>query len=182
MKVSDFGIARIEGQDVTMTGAFLGTPSYMSPEQIRGSRVDGRSDLFSLGAVLYEALTGKRPFHGKDTVAVLHSIATDEPMPLHERNPLLPRGLTAVMARALAKDRSSAIRMPAPSRMRSARQPPRANPAPLPSPRVPNGRADCSGREVARWRSSARAVCCSPWLEVSRGGARPRQRASPMCA
>jgi serine/threonine-protein kinase len=105
VKVSDFGIARIEGQDVTMTGAFLGTPSYMSPEQIRGSRVDGRSDLFSLGAVLYEALTGKRPFHGKDTVAVLHSIATDEPMPLHERNPLLPRGLTAVMARALAKDR-----------------------------------------------------------------------------
>jgi serine/threonine protein kinase len=105
VKVSDFGIARIEGQDFTQTGVRLGTPSYMSPEQIRGHLVDGRSDLFSLGAVLYEALTGQRPFRGTDTATLLYSILNDTPPPMHERNPLVERALGAVTTRALAKDR-----------------------------------------------------------------------------
>jgi tRNA A-37 threonylcarbamoyl transferase component Bud32 len=105
VKVGDFGIARIEGHDLTLTGVCLGTPSYMSPEQIRGRPVDGRSDLFSLGAVLYEALAGERPFTGGDTITILQSIMHDEPVPLHERNPLVPARLSAVTARALAKDR-----------------------------------------------------------------------------
>jgi tRNA A-37 threonylcarbamoyl transferase component Bud32 len=105
VKVADFGIARIEGQDLTLTGACLGTPSYMSPEQIRGRAVDGRSDLFSLGAVLYEALSGERPFPGQDAIAVIHSIVHDEPAPLHERNPRVHPALSAAVGRALAKDR-----------------------------------------------------------------------------
>ena len=105
VKVGDFGIARIEGQDLTLTGACLGTPCYMSPEQIRGRAVDGRSDLFSLGAVLYEALTGERPFPGQDAISVIHGIAHDEPVPLHERNARVHPALSAAVARALAKDR-----------------------------------------------------------------------------
>jgi eukaryotic-like serine/threonine-protein kinase len=105
VKVSDFGIARIDGQDLTQSQVRLGTPAYMSPEQIRGQLVDGRSDLFSLGAVLYEALTGEKPFRRTDTATLFESILNDTPPLLHERNPLLQQGLSAVVARALAKDR-----------------------------------------------------------------------------
>ncbi|HEU4941077.1 MAG TPA: protein kinase, partial [Candidatus Eisenbacteria bacterium] len=115
-KVTDFGLAkRFEvmgaGTDATATrlqlthsGVVLGTPAYMSPEQTRGESVDGRSDLFSLGATLYEAATGRRPFEGPSVLAILHAIATTEPAPPTRLRPDLPPDLDAILARALAKD------------------------------------------------------------------------------
>jgi Protein kinase domain len=102
-KVSDFGIARISGSDVTQTGALLGTPAYMSPEQLNGRVVDGRSDLFSLTVALYEAVTGVNPFKADDIVAVLARIATATPAPARERNPAVSPALDAVLARGMAK-------------------------------------------------------------------------------
>lgn len=102
IKVGDFGIARIESSTLTQTGAMLGTPSYMSPEQFRGEAIDSRSDLFSAGVVLYQLLTGQRPFSGT-TAAVMQQVLTHCPAPPSRLNPLLPAALDAVVMRALAK-------------------------------------------------------------------------------
>lgn len=102
IKVGDFGIARIESSTLTQTGAMLGTPSYMSPEQFRGEAIDSRSDLFSAGVVLYQLLTGQRPFSGT-TAAVMQQVLTHSPAPPSRVNPLLPAALDAVVMRALAK-------------------------------------------------------------------------------
>ncbi len=104
VKVSDFGIARISGTKFTQTGAMVGSPSYMSPEQVRGAAVDGRSDLFALGVVLYEALSGADPFSGESPSTVLYKIVHEEPPPIPERNQAVPLVLDAVTRRALAKD------------------------------------------------------------------------------
>jgi serine/threonine-protein kinase len=104
VKVSDFGIARISGTKFTQTGAMVGSPSYMSPEQVRGTQVDGRSDLFALGVVLYEILCGVDPFSGESPSTVLYKIVHEEPPPVPDRNPAVPPVLDAVIHRALAKD------------------------------------------------------------------------------
>jgi len=78
-KITDFGIARLEASNLTVDGQFIGTPNFMSPEQITGKKVDGRSDIFSLGVVLFTLLTGQRPFAG-DT---MHEVTLREPDPLH---------------------------------------------------------------------------------------------------
>ncbi len=104
MKVGDFGIARIVGKKLTQTGALLGSPSYMSPEQVRGREVDGRSDIFSLGVVLYEALTGADAFPGENPSTVLYNIVHQAPVPIPERNPAVFPALDAVVLRALAKE------------------------------------------------------------------------------
>jgi len=91
---------------VTMPGTVLGTVSYMSPEQAEGLAVDGRSDIFSLGVVLYEILGGKRPFEGKSAIDTLHSIINDEPPSIVELNPSLPYEVTELLAKALAKERT----------------------------------------------------------------------------
>lgn len=102
IKVGDFGIARIESSTLTQTGAMLGTPSYMAPEQFRGERIDGRSDLFSAGVLLYQLLTGERPFTGT-TATVMQQILSHTPPPPSSLNPALPPALDAVVLRALAK-------------------------------------------------------------------------------
>jgi serine/threonine protein kinase len=103
-KIADFGVARLPTSELTQTGASLGSPAYMSPEQIHGSPLDGRSDLFSLAAVLYEALCGKRPFSGDDLPSLVYSIAHETPVPISRRVRQLPSGLDAFFDRALAKD------------------------------------------------------------------------------
>ncbi len=107
IKVTDFGIAHIEGAGgvhaPTLVGAVLGTPQYMSPEQTRGEKLDGRSDLFSVGIVLFQALAGERPFKGENLVAVAQAIATAEPPPLNAKRPDVPPALRRVVDRCLAK-------------------------------------------------------------------------------
>jgi predicted Ser/Thr protein kinase len=103
-KLADFGVARLKASELTQSGAFLGSPGYMSPEQVRGGALDGRSDLFSLAVVLYEALSGKRPFDGNDLVSLAHSIAYDTQVPLSRQFPGCSAALDAFFDRALQKD------------------------------------------------------------------------------
>ena len=108
VKVMDFGIAKLEtAANLTSTGLIMGTPNYMSPEQARGLKVDGRSDLFSLGCVLYECLTGTRPFQAESVSGILVKILTEEPPPVDFRAAGLPPGVGAVLSRAMAKEPSA---------------------------------------------------------------------------
>ena len=92
VRIVDFGLARGSEPDAqfTQAGAVIGTPAYMAPEQAAGDAVDARSDLFSLGSVLYRAATGEPPFGGKDTLSVLNALATRTPTPPHRIVPSLP--------------------------------------------------------------------------------------------
>lgn len=105
VKVADFGIAHMDdgANQRTQVGEVLGTPQYMSPEQTRGEKLDGRSDLFSAGVVLYQMLTGKRPFAGDNLVALAGKIANDAPTPLGKVRPDVPASLRRVVDRCLAK-------------------------------------------------------------------------------
>jgi WD40 repeat protein len=105
VKLLDFGIARSAEDDskLTQTGAIIGTPAYMSPEQARGEKVDTRCDLFSLGCVLYRMTTGKLPFQGNDTVSTLVAVATEDPPPPQEINSSVPRPLAELIMNLLAK-------------------------------------------------------------------------------
>lgn len=103
-KVTDFGIARLGEGDLTRTGFILGSPSYMSPEQVSGLALDGRSDLFGLGAVLYELLSGEKAFPGETISTITYRIVHEEPTPLKRLNPAFPAALDACLRRALAKD------------------------------------------------------------------------------
>ncbi len=103
IKVTDFGIARLESSTLTQAGNVLGTPSYMSPEQFMAQRVDGRSDLFSSGVLLYELLTGEKPFIGNSFATIMHKVLRETPIPPSELNITLPAVFDAVVAKALAK-------------------------------------------------------------------------------
>jgi serine/threonine protein kinase len=105
VKVLDFGLARPAADDTHLTGegAVLGTPAYMSPEQARAQPLDARTDVFSLGIVLYRMLTGVMPFAGGSYAAVLTSLAVDTPVPAAERNPDVPAEVSALVMRMLAK-------------------------------------------------------------------------------
>jgi serine/threonine-protein kinase len=102
VKVADFGIAHIETSNLTQVGAVMGTPSYMSPEQIMGLPVDGRTDLFSAGVILYQFLTGERPFAGSATTT-MQKVLKEDPLPPSSLNVQVPAGMDAVVRRALAK-------------------------------------------------------------------------------
>ena len=105
VKVADFGIARLTSSTATMTtDMMVGTPHYMSPEQVRGGKVDGRSDVFSLGIVLYESLTGKTPFAADSLPAILNRILSTTPAPPHEVDPSIPSELSAIVMRAMARE------------------------------------------------------------------------------
>jgi serine/threonine protein kinase len=106
VKILDFGLARVGTEDVhlTRTGAVVGTPAYMSPEQAGGEKVDARTDLFSLGCVLYRFCTGAMPFAGNTTMAVLNALATTHPKPVRDMNPDVPVALADLVMHLLAKE------------------------------------------------------------------------------
>jgi serine/threonine protein kinase len=106
VKVLDFGIAKLAGSQtrLTKTGSTMGTVAYMSPEQAQGKEVDQRSDIWSLGIILYEMLAGKTPFQGEYMQGVVYSILNEQPKPLEKVRPDMPAGLELVVGRALAKD------------------------------------------------------------------------------
>ena len=102
VKVADFGIAHIEASNLTQVGAVMGTPAYMSPEQIMGLPVDGRSDLFSAGVILYQFLTGERPFSGS-AATTMQKVLKEDPMPPSSLNVQAPLEMDGIVRKALAK-------------------------------------------------------------------------------
>jgi len=103
VKVTDFGIARITDSSKTKTGLVLGTPSFMSPEQLAGKRVDGRSDLYSLGVMLYQLLTGVLPFRGESMAELMYKIANEEAADLRNLRPELSAAMAQIVSKALSK-------------------------------------------------------------------------------
>jgi ankyrin repeat protein/serine/threonine protein kinase/Flp pilus assembly protein TadD len=109
VKVMDFGLARItsETTGLTESGAFLGTVGYMSPEQCLGEELDSQADIYSLGVVLYEMLTGRLPFDEKNPVALMNKVTHEDPVEAREINPELPAGLSSVVAKAMARNKKN---------------------------------------------------------------------------
>ena len=103
IKVTDFGIARITDSSKTKTGMVLGTPSYMSPEQLAGNKIDGASDLFSLGVTFYQLCCGSLPFTGESMAQLMFRIANERPIEPLSLNPTLPDSVVAVLHKSLAK-------------------------------------------------------------------------------
>ncbi len=112
VKVMDFGIAKLPSLSMTVTGMVLGTPYYMSPEQISGRKVDIRSDIFSLGAVFYEMLTGEKAFQGESTATLTYKIIQVDPVPINKINVLVPEPVADLVAKALSKDPDNRFRKP----------------------------------------------------------------------
>jgi len=104
VKLADFGVARCSASDLTRSGTMIGSPAYMSPEQVRGQGVDARSDLFSLAVILYESLAGARPFEGADLSTLAYTVAHESPIPLSRRAPGLSHEFDRFFERALAKN------------------------------------------------------------------------------
>ncbi len=104
VKVMDFGIARVESSSMTKTGIAMGTPNYISPEQLKGQQVDNKADIFSLGVVMYEMLLGKRPFKGENITSLIYSIIHTEPEKPSSINPQIPLLFDHIVGRALKKD------------------------------------------------------------------------------
>ncbi|HEY1204820.1 MAG: serine/threonine-protein kinase [Bryobacteraceae bacterium] len=105
VKITDFGIAKIAAsQQLTQTGLVMGTPNYMSPEQVQGRPVDGKADQFALAVVSYEMLTGEKPFTGEQLTTVLYKIVSEDPPPVEHLNPTLGFAVSMVLTRALAKE------------------------------------------------------------------------------
>ena len=103
VKITDFGTAKILQYGTQQKTNAIGTPGYMSPEQIKGRGIDGRSDIFALGVMLYEMLTGRRPFQGEDVASVLYKILNEEPPPPHKVDPSIPAGVSSTIMKALSK-------------------------------------------------------------------------------
>jgi serine/threonine-protein kinase len=104
VKIMDFGLVRVEDSQMTATGMIMGSPSYMSPEQIKGERADARADVFSLGAVFYELLSGRKAFAGKGVTQIMMNVLGSEPAPLADVAPQVPDALARVVERCLRKD------------------------------------------------------------------------------
>jgi len=103
VKVTDFGVARLAGASKTKTGLVLGTPSFMSPEQLAGRPVDGRTDLYALGVMLFQLLTGELPLRGQTMAELMHHIAHQEPPDIRTYNPSLSEPLAQIVRRSLQK-------------------------------------------------------------------------------
>jgi Tol biopolymer transport system component len=196
LKILDFGLAKLverqtapllqssletmaetpqpTSQGRTGTGVILGTVAYMSPEQAQGRPVDHRTDVFSLGLVLYEALTGARPFSGKSAVETLHAIINDEPVSAVERNPRVPPEAVDILAKALAKDPAERYQHAADFAL-DLRRARRAFESGISRPGVRVAPAPAHRPRPLLWAGGALAVAAlvaGAWL-LGRSGARP---------
>ena len=112
-KITDFGVAKIVSQQMTVAGTMMGTPSYMSPEQMQGGEITGRTDQFSLAVMVYEVLTGEKPFTAEYLPTLLYRIVREDPVPPQRLNTTLTPQIEAVLRKALSKTRRTATK-PAP--------------------------------------------------------------------
>ena len=165
VKITDFGLARAaDDASLTQSGVIAGTPMYMSPEQARGDAVDHRSDLFSLGSVLYTLCTGHPAFRASSTMAVLKRVCEERPRPIREVNPDIPDWLAAIVVKLLAKAPAERFQNAAEladllSQCLAHMQQPQQNSLPslvLALPQAPRA----GGAQLARWRRPR--SCCSP--------------------
>ena len=145
VKIADFGIARLENSSMTQVGTLIGTPSYMAPEQFRGEPGDLRADIWAAGVVLYQLLTGEKPFEGGFS-AVMHKALHTEPPPPSQLSVTTPRGFDAVIARALAKRPDDRFRSAAEfaEAIRAAANAPAAAPEPAGLPGLPGLNEDAT--------------------------------------
>jgi serine/threonine-protein kinase len=185
VKITDFGIARMRGTgDLTQTGMLLGSPKYMSPEQVIGKRADHRSDIFSLGVILYEMLCGAAPFNGENVTALMYQIVNFVPPPPSGVNDAVPELLDYIVAKMLAKPleeryqdaaevgrdlRQCERELAGPAA--TATQPPRAPIGVVPEPKLVDASAKTSVQAIksiprppsGRWRRR-------DWLAIAAGG------------
>ncbi len=170
VKLLDFGIAKCvddEGPRLTQAGMVFGTPEYMSPEQARGEQVDARSDIYALGAMLYELLTGRPPFGGSNKMKVMHCQASERPTPPQDRIPELPDDVCSIVLKCLqkkAKDRFQTAEALIVA-LDDALGADRLTPLPLPSP---PGAADADPYET-----TAHHEASAEWSAVSTEGSEP---------
>ncbi len=152
VKIMDFGLARLGGSEMTRTGMVMGTPHYMSPEQVRGERADSRSDIFSLGCVFYELLTYRKPFDADSMHAVLFKVMQEEPAPVTQFAPDVPHVLQDLLDRTLAKDPSQRLQDAAQLRaaLHMAREAIAAGRGDDPLPELPAGDAPKSAAPTGR--------------------------------
>ncbi|MFN4117862.1 CHASE2 domain-containing serine/threonine-protein kinase [Acidovorax sp.] len=155
VKVTDFGIARITDSSKTRTGLVLGTPSFMSPEQLAGKKVDGRSDLYALGVTLFQLLTGMLPLRGESMTELMHKIATVEPPDIRQLRPELSESIAKVVALALMK-RPEARYQTGRQFAADLRQAAGSAPAELEAPRavVYDADRDATGHEMADFQET----------------------------
>lgn len=149
VKITDFGIAYLSDTTLTRDGTLIGTPYYMSPEQFTGQKVDGRADLFSVGVMLYEMITGEKPFQGEALTTVMHHVLESEPIPPHKLNMFLEECTTQVVMKALCKKPSQRY-----SRGRAMAKALRECLEPNPDPEVLQF-GECEGGETAIISSKA---------------------------
>src|ERR1022692_1263506 len=162
-KIADFGVAKLNLANHTLAGRALGTPAYMSPEQLSGETVDGRSDLFSLGVILYTILTGYRPFQGNSALTVSYKVVNHDPMPATLLDTELPQGLDHIIARAMAKDpaeryQSGMEMVQDIQKLREGREPLRESKATLPG--LPASRG---APQAVASKPQASALSLLPW-------------------
>ncbi|MFO0967219.1 MAG: bifunctional serine/threonine-protein kinase/formylglycine-generating enzyme family protein [Gemmataceae bacterium] len=163
VKILDFGLARPQEEPTKLTrpGTVLGTPNYMSPEQARGKAIDQRSDLFSLGVVLYEMCAGVQPFDGPSVMAVLTALAVETPAPVRARNPHVPAAVESVIHRLLEKDPARRYQNCAEllADLDAAALPARATPVSTPSWSIePKRTEQISGAHVSAPRGATQAL------------------------
>jgi eukaryotic-like serine/threonine-protein kinase len=163
-KIADFGVAKLNLANVTAGGRALGTPAYMSPEQLNGETVDGRSDLFSLGVVLYTVLTGYKPFQGNSALTVSFKVVNRDPMPATLLDTELPQGLDYIISRAMAKDPAERYQRGMEmvldiQELREGREPWSKSKAKLPASPTSRGAA-----QSANERERAKSSLGQPWI------------------
>lgn len=176
LKITDFGIAQLPTSDLTRAGTIVGSPRYMAPEQLEGKKLDGRADIFAAGIVLYEVLTGKRPFDGDHVATIAYRILHEAPTDIRSLNPEVPEWLVDVVMRCLEKDPAkrfqtarearSALREQAGSASASIISPPTATAEPT---------ADVASKAAAKDTNGANTNTNSSrlllWIGVGVGGA-----------
>jgi serine/threonine protein kinase len=164
VKVLDFGISKVSetGDGLTKTGTVMGTPDYMAPEQARGDRVDARADIYAVGAILYRALTGRKPFEGSDPMAILTAVLTQEPERPSTLEPSIPLSLELVVQRTMAKNPSE--RFPSMDALEHALEPFDAPDAQLPAsaPKPTAAAPDSNQAASTLLEAAARTLLATP--------------------